>query len=343
VPVTAVGTVDEIGAVMRGFQAVEEKVRATLAEGEKAVRTIRARRGWLVLTDRRVLVLGPAHHGRPPGVIADEPLATVHVEDRWLWSKLERRLVIRGADGRRRQWGLARAKGQRTRWDQSRVMNGFAADVHHWTTVAEIIAEQVATGQTVDVDLAHVHATALDATTPADLARALALDPHRVRDLLRERFGVTVSKGAGLRYSYTRDDRRRFDTAVKEKLFAALVDEVGAEQLVVQARSVAHEWWENDAMEGVESALGLLDVSLTHVAQRRAPIARWQSTFLWIGFAFAAVTALLVVPPLVWRSSWDHWRDGSQDRPVAAIAMGVGAVALVGALVVGSIAANVLS
>ena len=82
-PVTAVGTVDEIGAVMRGFQAVEEKVRATLAEGEKAVRTIRARRGWLVLTDRRVLVRKMGAYGLPDCLritIAEEPALRACVE-----------------------------------------------------------------------------------------------------------------------------------------------------------------------------------------------------------------------------------------------------------------------
>jgi hypothetical protein len=195
--------------------------------------------------------------------------------------------------------------------------------------VAEILAWQAAKGEEGDAALAHLHAKVLEARTPAQLAHDLGLDAQHVRDLLEERLGVHVSKGAALRYSYTRRDLERFDDATKERLFATLVDDLGADAMVRRAAGVADDWWETPAGKGLDDVLGLADVELGHVSERRAPIARWQSTFLWIGFVAAAVTAIAVIPAAIWLGSWKAWRAGRTGRPAAGIGLGVVAVAAV--------------
>jgi hypothetical protein len=297
---------------MRRLEELEEKVHGALAEGEVTVREDHVHRGWLVLTDRRLLLYRSSLTGHPTQVVLDEPLAGLTVAWRWVWSRLDRRIVI-SRDGRR--LGVVRMRSRRS---PGRLAQRIVKDVRHWATVARLTA-----GQDADVPLAHIHATALAAITPAQLARDIGVDPKDVRAVLEERVGVHVSTGAALRYSYTRRDRRVFDEAAKERLFAALVDVHGGDALIQRALAVGQEWWESGGADLFEDVLSLGDVELSHVSQRRPPLTRWQAWFLWIGFAVAAVTALAIIPPLIWRDSWSAWRAGDTPRPAGAIGLGV--------------------
>lgn len=320
-------------------EEVEEKVRGALGAGEMVVRTLRVKKGWLVLTDRRLLMFHASPLGHPEEVVVDEPLQRIEAEPRWMWSKLESRLVIRRPDGRVVRVGLRNQKGQKTGWDRMRTMRGMANDIRHWTRVVEITEEQAATGQKVDAAFAHVRARAIEALTPAQLARNLGLDPQHVRDVLTERFGIVVSKGAALKYRYTKRDRSLFDDAVKEKLFAALVDEFGTDEIIRRSGGVVGEWWETPVGAGFENVLGVFGGSAAHVSQQRAPIARWQSTFVWIGLVGVLPLAVLIFPPLAWQRSFEGWRSGASDRPDAAITMGMLTAGLVvGLVIVGQIA-----
>jgi hypothetical protein len=306
------------------MEELEQKVHGALAEGEVAVREERVHRGWLVLTDRRVLLFHSSPTGHPDKVVLDEPLVGLTVAWRWLLSRLGGRLVI-DRDGRR--LGVIALPSRRS---PGRLGPRIVKDVRHWAAVARLTA-----GHDADVPLAHVHASALAAITPAQLARDLGLDPKDVRAVLEERVGIHVSRGAALRHSYTRRDRRVFDEAAKERLFAALVDVYGGDALIQRSLAVGQEWWESKGAGALEGLISFADVELSHVSERRAPLTRWQAWFLWIGCAVAAATALAIIPPLIWRDSWSKWRAGDTLRPAAAIGLGVlGVVAVVAATLV---------
>ena len=297
---------------MRRLEELEEKVHGALAEDEMVVREDHLHRGWLVLTDRRLLLYRSSLTGHPTQAVLDEPLVGLTVAWRWVWSRLNRQLVI-SRDGRR--LGVLRMRSRRS---PGRAGQRIVKDVRHWAAVARLTA-----GQDADVPLAHVHATAIAAITPAQLAREIGLDPKDVRAVLEERVGIHVSTGAALKYSYTRRDRRVFDEAAKERLFAALCDVNGGDALIQRSLAVGQEWWASEEAQVVEGLLSLGDVELAHVSKRRPPLTRWQAWFLWIGLAVAAVTALAVIPPLVWRDSWSAWRAGDTPRPAGAIGLGV--------------------
>ena len=52
-------------------------------------------------------------------------------------------------------------------------------------------------------------------------------------------------------------------------------------------------------------------------------MAHWESRMMWIGCVGAAISVLLIFPPLIWMSSWKRWREGTTDRPDAAIYLGM--------------------
>jgi hypothetical protein len=312
---------------------VVERTRELLEPDEVVVRPpLHGRRCWLLLTDRKLLVLHADRLGHPRDVTLLAPLHDVQVDKRWLWSKLQSGLSIR-TGGARHVVCLASTRGTRTRVGMARALRRFVDDVARWQAAAGATGGAERTGTTAFL---LVRDRALRCLTPAQLARELDIDTAHVAELARGRCGLTLSKGAAGRYTYTKRDREQFGPDARRTLFEALVEERGREAIV--AGALGHEeWWRARGAQGAEALLGLADVAVGHTSARRRPIARWQAWMLWVGFVAAAILALptLGIVPSMWKRSWERWRSGDADRPDTAIGIGTVVTALaLGALVV---------
>lgn len=325
---------------MASVQEVEAQARGVLVANEDVVWITRVHGGWLLLTNRRLLMWKASARGHPKRVVLDEPLQRIEAEPRWSWSKLDRVLVVRRADGA--AWRVAQGWGQRRAGGNDRAtwLRRTARDIRAWTLLADITATQSAGGQAFDVAFARVHARALASLTPAQFARELGLEPSRVRDLL-DGWGTHLSEGAMSKYTYTRRDRVQFNDDVKERLFVALVDQIGGDGLVQSANRATGKWWDTSAGALVENVLAAMDVETEHLSERRAPLALWESRMMWIGVIGAVIGTPLVFPPLLWLSSRRRWREGTTDRPDAAVYLGVVTAGALLALLLVGLAVNV--
>jgi hypothetical protein len=205
-------------------------------------------------------------------------------------------------------------------------------------SAASSMPKQVIGDTTQEPQLEAVRIRAVESRTPAQMARRLGLDPKWLAEILARRFGVHLSRGARRGHTFTGNDRKVFDAAMKERLFAAAVDEVGAQALVTRATAAGPDWWTTSGGQLATSVAGLAGIDMAFAAKDRTPIPRWQSRMVWAGFAFSCLLCIALVGILflwLWRWSYFGWRDGSKSSPTAAVALGVLGVLL---LVAGAIA-----
>lgn len=166
---------------------------------------------------------------------------------------------------------------------------------------------------------------ALTCKTPAQMARLFELPDRRVADLLRDRLGVRVSRGAAHGGTYTWRDRLVFDTEVKQKLYEQLRIEFGAEHLEKATHRL--NWFDTAGGQGLEALVGLVDLELGHDSYLQQPIRKFDHVMMLAGLIGAAVVAgftLGILYPVFYvaKRSWTRWREAKADRPTAAIVIG---------------------
>ncbi len=189
-------------------------------------------------------------------------------------------------------------------------------------------------GQQIDV----LRARAVGSRTPAQMARRLGLEPKWLADLLASH-GVHMSGGASHGNTFTGNDLKVFDAALKERLFDEVVRVLGAPALVAKAGGASPDWWTTPGGGLATSVASQVGIDMAFTTKDRQPIPLWKSRMVWVGLAFGLF--LCLIPPVgivvlaVWRGSYLGWRDGSKSSPQAAVALGILLVACVLLAVIG--------
>ena len=166
---------------------------------------------------------------------------------------------------------------------------------------------------------------ALTCKTPAQMARLFEVPDRRVAELLRDRLGVRVSRGAAHGSTYTWRDELIFDSDVKQRLYELVQAEFGAEHLEKATHRL--NWFDTAGGQGLEAIVGLVDLELGHDSYLQQPIRKFDHVMMVAGLIGAAVAAGFtfgILYPLfyVTKRSWTRWRAAKADRPTSAIVVG---------------------
>ena len=166
---------------------------------------------------------------------------------------------------------------------------------------------------------------ALKCATPAQMASLFDLPAPQVADLLRERLGVVVSRGAAQGHTYTRQDQERFDEEIKGKLYDLVREQYGPERLEQATHRL--DWFDTATGQGLEFLGGLIDLEVGHEAYLQKPMRKHDYVMMWAGLIGAAMLAgftFFILYPVfhVTKRSWERWREAKVDRPTTAIVMG---------------------